>query len=202
MYSLGIKWGDARKNPVKQIEFLEEPLGRTRFLTNEEINNLIDVAGVHIKPIIVIALNTGMRLGEILNLTWNQIYIANTVDPFIEIDKSKNNNKRFIHLNDPVISLLNSLPKVPEFVFLGTRGKPLKSVKKPFKRALRMAKITNFRFHDLRHTFASYYLMSGGDLLSLKEILGHKSLKMVERYAHLASKYKRKMLNNLTFQLH
>jgi integrase len=67
-----------------------------------------------------------------------------------------------------------------------------------FKNALRKAGIKDFRFHDLRHTFASHYVMSGGDLLSLKEILGHSDLKMVERYSHLASAYKSKMINNLT----
>ena len=76
-------------------------------------------------------------------------------------------------------------------------GKPLQSVKKPFATALNKAGITNFKFHDLRHTFASHFVMNGGDLFALKEILGHSSLKMVLRYAHLASAHKRKMLNNL-----
>jgi integrase len=84
-----------------------------------------------------------------------------------------------------------------EHVFISIHGKPLLSVKALFKTALRKAGITDFRLHDLRHTFASHYVMNGGDLLSLKKVLGHQDLKMVQRYSHLASAYKRKMMNRL-----
>ena len=70
-------------------------------------------------------------------------------------------------------------------------------MRKPFVNALKRAGIEDFRFHDLRHTFASHYVMNGGDLLALKEILGHSDMKMVERYAHLASAHKRRQINNL-----
>ena len=69
---------------------------------------------------------------------------------------------------------------------------------KPFAKALKRAGIKDFRFHDLRHTCVSHYVMNGGDLLALKEILGHSDLKMVQRYAHLASSHKRKQINNLS----
>ncbi len=197
MFSLAIKWNDAKQNPVKEIKLLEEPPGRTRFLSENEAQTLLSVASEHIIPIIITALNTGMRLGEILSLKWNQVHLDNVIDPLIELTTTKNNQKRFIFLNDTMIERLNELPRKSDFVFLSTKGKPLKSVKKPFQRAIKMAEISDFRFHDLRHTFASHYVMSGGDLISLKEILGHSSLKMVERYSHLASAYKRKMLNRL-----
>jgi site-specific recombinase XerD len=71
-------------------------------------------------------------------------------------------------------------------------------VKSPFQRALKGANISDFRFHDLRHTFASHFVMNGGDLLSLKEILGHSSLQMVQRYAHLSAAHKREQINNLS----
>ena len=82
-------------------------------------------------------------------------------------------------------------------VFLSSRCQPLKSVRKPFFNVLNKAGISNFRFHDLRHTFASHYIMNGGDMLSLKEILGHSNMRMVERYAHLASAHKHRQINNL-----
>jgi integrase len=85
-----------------------------------------------------------------------------------------------------------------EYVFLGKYEQPLLSVKRPFQDALKRAGILDFRFHDLRHTFASHYIMNGGDLMSLKEIGGWNSMKMVERYAHLASDYKGKMVNKLS----
>lgn len=201
MYSLAIKWGEAKKNPVKDVDFLEEPPGRTRFLSERECRRLIECSDNHLKPIIITALNTGMRLSEILTLNWKQIHIDIVIDPYIELGvdlgQTKNNKKRFVPLNEDMVSMLKTTNNGSPFVFLGTREKPLKSVRKPFVKALERAEINDFRFHDLRHTFASHFVMNGGDLLSLKEILGHSNMKMVERYTHLASAHKRKQINNL-----
>ena len=197
MYNLAIKWEKAKFNPVNDVEFLKEPPGRTRFLSEKECQKLIQCADNHLKPIIITALNTGMRLGEILSLTQEQVHIDSVINPYIELEQTKNNKKRFVPLNNDMIFLFKSLKNGTPFIFLSTRKKPLLSVRKPFEKALSKAGISNFRFHDLRHTFASHYVMNGGDLLSLKEILGHSDIKMVERYAHLASAHKRKMIDNL-----
>lgn len=198
MYNLAIKWGEAKKNPVNDVEFLEEPPGRTRFLSEEEALRLINCSSDHLKPIVITALNTGMRLGEILSLRWNQVYFKNVIEPYLEIAKTKNNKKRFIPLNDDMVDLFKSLEdNGSPYVFLGTHGDRLTTVRKPFVKSLKQAGIKDFRFHDLRHTFASHYVMNGGDLLALKEILGHSDLKMVQRYAHLASSHKRRQINNL-----
>ena len=198
MYNLAIKWEQAKKNPVNDVDFLEEPPGRTRFLSEEEGQLLIECSSDHLKPIIMTALNTGMRLSEILTLKWNQIHILSVIEPYLELTETKNNKKRFIPLNDDMVELFKSFKdNDSQYVFLGIRGEPLKSVRKPFSRALKKASIEDFRFHDLRHTFASHYVMNGGDLMALKEILGHSNMKMVERYAHLASAHKRRQINNL-----
>jgi len=200
MYSLAIKWGDARRNPVCEVQFLEEPPGRSRFLSAEEAKKLIEVASDHFKPILITALNTGMRHGEIVNLKWSQVHIDHVIDPYIQLDHTKNNKKRFVPLNETMINLLNNLrseSKHETYVFPGKYGNKLIRTTKPFKNSLKNAKIKNLRFHDLRHTFASHFIMSGGDLLTLKEILGHSTMRMVERYAHLASAHKRKQVNNL-----
>ena len=199
MFSLAIKWGDAKLNPVKEVDFLKEPPGRTRFLSIEEAQVLIRSSADHLKPILVMALNTGMRRMEILRLKWKHVHIENVIEPYVEIVKTKNNRKRFIMLNQDVVLLLKEMkPNGSEYVFLGSKGVPLKSVTKPFGTALRRAGISDFRFHDLRHTFASHYIMNGGELMSLKEILGHSSIRMVMRYAHLASSYQRMKLENLS----
>lgn len=198
MYNLAIKWGDAIKNPVKDVKFLEEPPGRTRFLYQEEASRLIQCCNSYIHPIVFTALNTGMRLGEILALTWDQVYIDQTINPYIELRKTKNNKSRFVPLNDDMIELLSGIARnVDDHVFLGPNAKPLKSIKKGFKNALKKAGIANFRFHDLRHTFASHFVMRSGDLPTLKAILGHSSMKMVERYTHLAESHINKQINNL-----
>ena len=199
MYSLAIKWEDAKYNPVKDVDFLEEPPGRTRYLSEEEAMTLINSGNNALKHNVITALNTGMRLQEILGLKWKNVHLESSIEPYIEIEETKNNKKRFIPLNDDLIVLFESIRNNhPDYVFIGTRGKPLLSVKKPFSTALRKAGITDFKFPDLRHTFASHFVMNGGDLLALKDILGHSSLKMVMRYAHLASAHKRKLLNNLS----
>ncbi len=141
-----------------------------------------------------------MRLNELLNLTWACVHMEHVIDPFIEIEISKNNKKRFIPLNQDMVELLRTLSTSNlqlDNVFLSCYGKPLKSVKRPFQSALKKSGIQNFRFHDLRHTFASHFIMNNGDLLTLKEILGHSSLAMVQKYTHLSAKHKQKQINNL-----
>ena len=142
-----------------------------------------------------------MRLQEIRGLTWNRVYIETVIDPYLEIEMTKNNKKRFVPLDDDTAEFLTEQKSQnvsdSEFVFLRRTGQRFKSVRRRFQTALKRAGILNFRFHDLRHTFASHFVMSGGERLTLKEILGHISLKIVERYAHLASAYKRKQINNL-----
>ncbi|MBN2001387.1 site-specific integrase, partial [candidate division KSB1 bacterium] len=198
MYNLAIRWKEANKNPVNEVDFLKEPPGRTRFLTPEEAGRLLECCNESLRPIVFTALNTGMRRMEILSLTWDNVHIDSVIDPYIEIPISKNYKKRFVPLSTDMIELLEKLRNRHQtFVFIGMRGRPVKTVRKPFETALRKAGIINFRFHDLRHTFASHFIMHGGDPLTLKEILGHSSLKMVERYAHLAVAHKRKQINNL-----
>lgn len=198
MYNLAIKWKCARKNPVNDVDFLEEPPGRTRFLSQQECQCLLAYCSKHLKPIAMTALNTGMRLREILSLRWKQVHIDYVIEPYVELGETKNNKKRFVPLTDDMVALFEGMNKNSEYVFLDSYGKnPLQSVRKPFINALKKAGISDFRFHDLRHTFASHYIMSGGDMLSLKEILGHSTMKMVERYAHLASAHKHRQINNL-----
>jgi integrase len=199
MYNLAIKWKEATVNPVKDVDFLEGPPGRTRYLSEDEAQRLIESANKYLRPIIITALNTGMRLEEVLSLTWRQIYVECVFDPYIEIENTKNNKKRHIPLNDDMLAMLETLERKQDgFVFHGLRGKPVKHIKDPWHEALKKAGITDFRFHDLRHTFASHFIMKGGDIMTLKNILGHSSLKMVERYTHLASSHKRQQMNNLS----
>lgn len=201
MFNLAIRWKEAKKNPVNDVDFLRENPGRTRFLSQEEAKRLLDCCSRSLYPIVFTGLNTGMRLSEILGLTWERVHTESVMDPYIEITNTKSGKDRFVPLNNEMIELFQKLKiekRHKNIVFVGDRGKPLKTVKKPFETALTHAGILNFRFHDLRHTFASYFLMRGGDVLTLKEFLGHSSMKMVERYAHLAPGHKVRQINNLS----
>lgn len=112
------------------------------------------VGSRNIKPIAIVALNTGMRKSEILNLKWNDIDFKRGI---IYLLRTKNNEKREIPMNDAVITVLIKVKKNPEsqYIFCGKNGKPLQNIRKSFFTALKNAGIINFRFHDLRHTFAS-----------------------------------------------
>ena len=117
---------------------------------------------------------------------------------FILLDSSKNGERKEIPIDDTLSELFNSIPHSIEsvYVFTDKDGNPYKSNKRSFSTALRKAGIRDFKFHDLRHTFASHLVMAGVDLTSVKELLGHKSLKMTLRYAHLAPGHKIKAVKN------
>ena len=144
----------------------------------------------YLRAAVVIALHTGMRKGEILTLRWKQI---NWEKSRVELEKTKNGDPRRIPMDSILAHELGEhrgRVKNEELVFpsFDRDGKvvPLADVKVSFGMALRDAGITDFRFHDLRHTFASHYAMSGGNLYTLAKILGHKDIKMTQRYADLS----------------
>ena len=116
-------------------------------------------------------------------------------------DKAKRGKFRVVNMTKEVKAMLSCVPKRLrcDYVFYNKDGKPFVDLKKGFKTALKKAGIRSIRFHDLRHTFASHSVMNGVDLITLKEALGHSSLAMVERYAHLASSYKQDLINKLDF---
>ena len=204
LYTCAFDWEEAKSIQRPKIKLLQEPPGRTRYLSEEEAASLLLHSPEYLQPIILTALYTGMRKSEITSLTWRQIHIDDAINPFIELIKTKNNKSRFVPVNDDMVHLLATLKKGDDdFVFHGKQGLPIRYFKEPWQKALKDAGINDFKFHDLRHSFASHFLMKGGDLLSLKEILGHSSLKMVERYTHLASAHKQRQVNRLngTFRI-
>ena len=148
------------------------------------------------KPIVTVALHTGMRRGEILNLRWEQIDLQHY---FILLDKTKNGTRREIPINSTLEELFKNLPRGFEskYVFVNKDGKPYRDIKRSFHAALKRAGICDFRFHDCRHTTASHLVMAGIDLTTVKELLGHKDIKMTLRYAHLAPGHKRKAVQVL-----
>ena len=94
--------------------------------------------------------------------------------------------------------ILKSIPRTSEFVFVQRNGQPYSWIGRVWKNAKKKADISGYRFHDLRHTYASHLLMNGVDLMTVKELLGYKALAMVERYSHLSSDHKRRAIETLS----
>ncbi len=182
---------------VHRVKLLEEQNARLRYLAKDECDRLIEVCDKHLKPIVIAALHTGMRKGEILGLKWDNVDLKHG---FILLDRTKNGERREIPISQTLKSVLQGIIRrldVP-FVFYDTEtGKPFRNVQRSFNSALKRAKISDFRFHDLRHTFASQLVMAGIDLTTVRELLGHKTLTMTLRYAHLAPSHKVKALEIL-----
>ena len=197
MYNKAIEWDlfDGR-NPCSGIKFYRLDNKRLRFLEREDIKRLLSNCSGHLKDIVEFAINTGMRKGEIFNLKWHDIDFRNGL---IHVLKTKNTEKREIPLNGTVSNILFRVKKNPEspYVFSSYDGKPFNDIKKSFYTALKKSKIENFRFHDLRHTFASHLIMNGVDLLTVKELLGHKTIEMTLRYSHLSCDHKKRAVESL-----
>lgn len=194
-------WGKFKdKNPVSSVKFFRENNGRLRFLEKEDIVKLLENCNDYLRPIVVVALNTGMRRGEIFNLKWHDIDFKRNI---IYLLKTKGGEKREVPMNETVEDTLIKVRKHPEspYVFHGEDGKPFYNLRKSFFTACKKSDIINFRFHDLRHTFASQLVMSGVDLNTVRELLGHKSLEMTLRYSHLSQDHKKRAVDVLARQM-
>ncbi len=193
MFTKAVEWELATEEALKKVrrvKLLEENNRRLRFLSREEGAALVNACAPHLKPIVVTALNTGMRKGEILSLEWERN--VDLKHGFILLDMTKNGERREVPINQTLRSTLQRLVRRIgcQFVFANDEGRRLRWIKRSFGTALKRSGIKDFRFHDLRHTFASQLVMAGVDLTTVKELLGHKNLSMTLRYAHLAPSHK------------
>lgn len=196
MFNRAIAWEMTGENPAKKVRMAKEK-ARNRFLTREEIQCLLRASETdwapYLKPILVMALSTGMRKGEILKLTWDDVDFNRRA---IQVKQTKIDEPREVPMTDWLFDTLQdwrnkNLDRTSEYVFINKVGQPLGNVRKAFATALKKAGIADFRFHDLRHTAASQMYMSGLDIKLIKEICGWKTLAILDRYAHLTTEHKR-----------
>lgn len=193
MFNIAIDEGYAEDNPVRKVKLYSEKDNlQERVLTETEETRLMEASSETLKPILVAALNTGMRKSEILNLEWTQVDLEARR---IRVEKTKSGKIRFIPVNDVLFNVLNKLKNrsgKSSFVFFNPEtGKPFLDMKTAFKGACKRAGISNLRFHDLRHTFASRLVEKGVDIETLKELLGHHSITITQRYIHSSDERKR-----------
>jgi len=159
---------------------LKEPPARDRWLTDQEIERLLEQSADHLKPLIVFTLLTGVRKNNCLDLDWESVDLENNVISLVV----KGGKKQLITISEKLRELLLSLkPQNKGAVFLRD-GKPVRSVRTAFQSACRRAGINDFVWHDLRHHFATTMRRSGADLTLIKEALGHQNIETTLRYAH------------------
>ena len=186
LFGKAIKWKKLSENPATEVRKFKE-FDRIRPLTFEEAKRLLDSASPSLRPLLVFALNSGLRRGEIFSLKWKDVDLMNGQIE-VRAENSKSGKKRFVEINDTIAELLVRHPGRPgtsDFIFPNQKtGARLIDIKRSFKTACRRAGLEDVRFHDLRHTFATWYLEAGGDLVSLQELLGHSSILMTRKYCH------------------
>jgi integrase len=170
---------------VPKVRMLKEPRRRVRFLRREEADRLIAALPDHMKPIVRFALATGCRAGEIMGLEWTRVDLERQV-AWLDHGTTKNGDGRGIPLNaDAVAALESTRGQHPRWCFTYA-GRRIRQSSSAWDTAKRRAGIEAFRFHDLRHTWASWHVQSGTSLQELMELGGWKSYEMVLSYAHLA----------------
>ncbi len=199
MFSKAIEWELVSENPVKKVKFYKEDNRRLRYLEKEEIERLLANCPASLRAIVILAISTGMRKSEIQHLRWRDVDFANNV---ITLLITKNGEVRHIPLMSYALEALKTQNRHPssDYIFCDTGGLPF-NFRKSFETALRKSDIFGFRFHDLRHTFASHLAMSGVDLNTIRALLGHKSLDMTLRYSHLSKSHKTQAIEVLSERL-
>ncbi len=178
-------------SPMRKVTKPIEPRGRVRFLSKDERTKLLAACKQSSNPylyaITVLSLSTGARKSEIMNLTWDDVDLKNGRGILHE---TKNGERRALPITGHALEVLKELNKVrridTKLIFAGNNPNRPAELRKPWITALKIAEISNFKFHDLRHSAASELAMNGATLAEIAEILGHKTLAMVQRYAHLS----------------
>ena len=194
MFRKAVEWGHLKENPTQGVRWIR--IGQTgfRFLSREEMALLVqacsDIGNRQFFGIVLVALNTGMRKGEILRLKWKEVDLRRRQIRVVssEDGNTKNYKTRTIPLNRALEDFLRKHPRRLDspYVFQGPSGEPYTKTNYHFTRAVKRAGIPHVRFHDLRHTFASHLVMKGIDLRTVQELLGHGDIRMTLNYAHLA----------------
>ena len=184
VFSYAVREGWLEKNPVSRIKLEKENNARDRVLEPEEFTRLQAHSAPHLQAVNLMAYQTGMRLGEILHLTWDRVdFRANVIR--LQAEDTKTNEGRLVPLTPELTDLFRGLYKVrylqEDHVFL-VKGQSVSSIKTAFNAACRRAGIQGFHFHDFRHTAFTNMRRAGIDHLTIMKITGHKTLEVFKRY--------------------
>ncbi|WON75234.1 site-specific integrase [Nitrosospira sp. Is2] len=207
-FTMAVKeWGWMEDSPMRKVTKPKEGKARIRFLSDDERLRLLktckESSNPYLYSVVVLALSTGMRQGEIMGLTWEvvDLHKGNAI-----LQDTKNGERRYVPITGHALDLVKELSKVrridSKLLFPSReKAKPM-DLRSPWETAMKKAGLKDFHFHDLRHTAASFFVMNGASLAEIAEILGHKTLQMVKRYAHLSSDHTARVvasMNNKMF---
>ena len=206
------EWEWIKDNPVSRIKKFKENRGRVRFLSDEERVSLLKACrkskNPYLHDIVILAISTGARKSELLELEWKNVQFDREA---IILEETKNGERRYLPLKSLALEIMKDIyearnPDCP-YVFPSEMvKKDLKTgkliyqpidIRTAWENAVETAQIKDFRFHDLRHTAASFLAMNGATLAEIAEILGHKTLQMVKRYAHLSEAHTSKVVESM-----
>jgi len=196
------EWHWMQENPLSRVSKKTEPRGRVRYLSDEERGRLLDTCRKSERSelylIVLFALTTGMRRGELLGLRWPDLDFERGV---AVLHNTKNGDRRSVKIYPEVAALLREHGKVRKLdsdLIFAKDSAEVWMFDKAWYQALKDAKIKDFRFHDLRHTAASYLAMTGASVPELAAALGHRTLQMVKRYAHLSDQHTGAVVERMT----
>ena len=191
LFGLAVDWELIPINPAYRMGGAKDNMkaspGRVRYLQPTELGAVLQACPEWLRPIVGLAVSTGMRRGEILGLRWLDVDRKNSR---LLLPQTKNGDGRIVYLNELALQALSAVPvpqdaKPTDRIFRGESITP-ENVSLAFLRACRKVGIADFRMHDLRHTAASHLRMAGADLQDVAALLGHRDLRMTNRYAHLS----------------
>ncbi len=199
------EWEWVEQNPLRKVRRMKEPRGRVRYLSDDERDRLLQAAKDNhddrLYPLVVLALCTGRRQGELMALQWRHVDLDREQAMVVD---TKNGLSYAIPLTGPALTLLKERHATRDrhnpWVFppkRGTKG-PTRFPHRQWNNVRAAANLDDFHFHDLRHTTASYLAMNGATLMEIADVLGHKTLQMVRRYAHLSDAHTRRVVAAMT----
>ncbi len=214
-----VDWDYLKKNVATNIKKLKETSGRVRFFSREEINKLLSAANPYLKRLLLVGLLTGLRHGEILSIHMDNIDFDNKVIHIVNTGEfeTKNRKNRSIpihpkleielrkYINTWIDSTnMQELPRTRDqrnYLFCDRKGNKLQSFRKAYNRLLESLDITDATIHTMRHTYASHLTMNGVMIRTVQDLLGHHSVKVTEKYAHLSDNYKQQAVLSLSYPL-
>ena len=191
-------------HPGRRVERRTEDNEHTRFLSEEECRRLLDACKASPWPklyvLVLLALTTGARKGELLAMRWCDVDLAERV---VYVARSKNGDPKVLPLVPAVVEQLQAMQGGPAALVFASKQRPGQAYafEGRWAEALRMAKVRNFRYHDLRHSAASRLARQGATLLEIADLLGHRQISMSKRYSHLSSGHRSALVNRVSGDL-